>query len=118
MLGNNVGIFYLKLGIFYSHVSYSKQAKFAPYKVVGKLQACTTGKCPNVHSFPTPSHMGSVVLKKVVALTNPVQPHMIDYICFVYSEQPSDCKLLSFALKRPVRQCLLITTAWFLLRVI
>ena len=49
--------------------------------------------------------VGSVVL----TLTYPVQPCMIDYI--------SDCKPLSFALKRPVRQCLL-TTAWFLLRVI
>ena len=62
-------------------------------------------------------HMGSVVLRRVVTLTYPVQPCMIDYISLVYVELSRDCKPLSLALKRPVRQCLL-TTAWFLLRVI
>ena len=64
-----------------------------------------------------PPHMGSVVLRRVVTLTYPVQSCMIDYISLVYVELSRDCKPLSFALKRPVRQCLL-TTAWFLLRVI
>ena len=61
-------------------------------------------------------HMGSVVLRRVVTLTYPVQPCMIDYISLVYAELSRDCKPLGFALKRLV-QCLL-TTAWFLLRVI
>ena len=103
MLANIFGIFYLNLGILY--FSNFTSTCHTPNKLLLSYRHVQPARVRMYIHLRHAPHMGSVVL----TLTYPVQPCMIDCI--------SDCKSLSFALKRPVRQCLL-TTAWFLLRVI